>query len=277
MSYFWVKYKESIVLLLLAAFCLLLIGSPLNKQINVLRNLFLYLVNPSQTIVTELIQDNTNLSRNILSLIRQREENLNLQEEVYRLKNELIRSREAQSENDRLKNLLVFKKEASPSAQAARVIASDPANCYTSLWLDKGADDGIQLNMVAIAYQRNGIGVVGRIVELLPQTSRLLLITDQESGIRVTDQRSRYDGEAQGENSNDLRLRYFLDEADLQTGDILVTSGKGGVFPPGLVVGKVAKAFLEEDKLFKGGSVVPEIDPGLLEEVLLLPGRRNQP
>jgi len=275
MSYFWVKYKESLVLLLLIAFCLLLIGSPLNKQINILRDLFLYLVNPSQTITTELIQDNTNLSRNILALFRQREENLNLQEEVYRLESELIKSREAQAENDRLKNLLVFKKEASPNAQAARVIASDPANCYTSLWLDKGANDGVQLNMVAIACQRNNIGVAGRIVEVLPQTSRLLLVTDQESGVRVTDQRSRFDGEGQGENNNDLRLRYFLDEADLQPGDIMVTSGKGGVFPPGLVVGKVEKVFLEEDKLFKGGSVIPEINPGLLEEVLLLPGRRN--
>ncbi len=270
MSYFWAKYKESIVLVILVLLCLMLIGSPLNKQANVLRNFFQYLLQPSQEITTELVQDNTNLARNISALFGLREKNIDLQEQVYRMQGQLQSVRETLSENERLRAMLAYKKSASRALLAAQVIASDPANCFTSIWLNRGSEDGVKVNTVALAFQAGKIGVAGRVIEVQPQSSRLLLLTDQDSEIRVIDQRSRFDGVVTGENSNSLRLRYFLFESDLQAGDDIITSGKGGIFPAGLMIGTITKSYLEEDKLFKGGTILPEINPGLIEEVMLI-------
>jgi rod shape-determining protein MreC len=270
MSYWWVKYKESIVLIFLVALCLVFIGSPFNQQVQSVRAFFYYLLSPTQKISNEMLHDHSRLARNILSLVTLREENLNLQEENYRLKIQIQQSREALAENERLKALLVYKKEAAYYSQLARVIGSDPVNCYTSIWVNKGREDNVAENMVVLAYQHGSIGLAGRIVEVLPQSSRVLLITDQESELRVVNERTRYDSVAKGENNFSLRLRYFLNEADIKPGDILVTSGKGGIFPPGLKVGILTATFQEEDKLFKGGIAIPEINPGLLEEVLIL-------
>lgn len=270
MSYWWVKYKESIVLIVLVVLCLTLIGSPFNQQVQSVRAFFYYLLNPAQKLSSEMLQDNSRLTRNILSLVNLREENLNLQEENYRLKSQIQQSQEVLSENERFKALLAYKKDSPYYSQLARVIGSEPENCYTSIWVNKGREDSITENMVVMAYQRGSIGLVGRVIEVLPQSSRVLLITDQESEVRVINERTRYESVAQGENNFSLRLRYFLNEADIQPGDILVTSGKGGIFPSGLKVGILTEAFQEEDKLFKGGKAVPEINPGLLEEVLIL-------
>ncbi|MDD5492026.1 MAG: rod shape-determining protein MreC [bacterium] len=270
MSYWWVKYKESIILIFLVALCLVLIGSSFNRQVQSVRAFFYYLLNPSQKISFEMLQDNSRLAKNILSLVNLREENLDLQEENYRLKSQIQQSREALAENERLKALLAYKKESPYYGQLAKVIGSEPENCYTSIWVNKGAEDSITGNMVVLAYQHGLIGLAGRVVEVQPRSSRVLLITDQESEVRVVNERTRYESVAKGENSFSLRLRYFLNEADIKSGDILVTSGKGGVFPPGLKVGILTEAFQEEDKLFKGGKAVPEINPGLLEEVLIL-------
>lgn len=270
MSYLWVKYKESIVLLFLVILCLFLIGSPLNQQVQSARTFFYYLFIPAQKISNEMLQDNSRLAKNILSLVTLREENLNLQEENYRLKSQIQEAQKALSENKRLENLLAYKKESVYYSQLAKVIGVEPENCYTSIWVDKGSEDAIAVNMVVLAYQRGLIGLVGRIIEVLPQSSRVLLITDQQSELRVLNERTRYESIAQGENNLSLRLRYFLNEADIQPGDTLVTSGKGGIFPPGLKVGTFNKVFQEEDKLFKGGLARPEINPGLLEEVLIL-------
>jgi len=270
MSYLWVKYKESIVLIFLVILCLVLIGSPFNKQVQSVRAFFYYLLIPAQKISNEMLQDNSRLAKNILSLVTLREENLDLQEENYRLKSQILQAQEALSENKRLENLLAYKKESVYYSQLARVISAEPENCYTSIWVDKGSTDAIEVNMVVLAYQRGLIGLAGRIIEVLPQSSRVLLITDQQSELRVINERTRYESVAQGENTLSLRLRYFLNEADIQPGDTLVTSGKGGIFPPGLKVGTLFKTFQEEDKLFKGGLAQPEINPGLLEEVLIL-------
>ncbi|MDD5131392.1 MAG: rod shape-determining protein MreC [bacterium] len=270
MSYWWIKYKESIVLIFLVVFCLTLIGSPFNQQVQSVRNFFYYLLAPSQKISFEMLQDNSRLTKNIISLVNLREENLNLQEENYRLKSQIQQSREALTENERLKALLAYKNESAYYGQLARVIGSEPENCYTSIWVNKGREDNVIQNMVVLAYQRGSIGLVGRVVEVQPRSARILLITDQESELRVINERTRYESVAKGENNFSLRLRYFLNEADIKPGDILVTSGKGGIFPSGLKVGILTDTFQEEDKLFKGGIAIPEINPGLLEEVLIL-------
>jgi len=270
MSYWWIKYKESIVLIFLVALCLVLIGSPFNQQVQSVRTFFYYLLSPSQKISFEMLQDNNRLAKNILSLVNLREENLDLQEENYRLKSEIQQSREAMAENERIKAFLAYKKESAYNSQLAKVIGSEPENSYTSIWVNKGREDTIAENMVVLAYHHGAIGLVGRIVEVLPQSARVLLITDQQSELRVINELTRYESVAQGENNFSLRLRYFLNEADIKPGDSIITSGKGGIFPPGLKVGRITETFQEEDKLFKGGVAIPEINPGLLEEVLIL-------
>lgn len=264
------KHKENRVLLILVILCFILIGSPLSQHFRALRSLFLSVFIPGQKISMEFIRDNHRILTSVYALLKVQEENLDLQEQVYRLKEQLNKYQEALGENERLRGFLRYKKELNLDGQLAKVIGSNPRDRYTSVWLDKGSMHGVEVNAVALGYQKGEIGVVGRIIEVSLQNSRLLLITDQESEVTVVDRRSRCDGILKGENMVDVRLAYFLNDADMQPGDVLLTSGKGGIFPPGLKVGVIKKVFGEQNKLFTGGFAAPVVNLGQLEEVLLL-------
>lgn len=264
------KHKENILLLILVIMCFILISSPLSQHFRNLRFLFLSVFCPGQKISAEFIQDNRNLIARVYSLLKVREDNLDLQEQVYRLKEQLNKAQEALSENKRLREFLRYQEELKLDGQLAKVIGSNPRDRYTSIWLNKGSMHGVEVNAVALGYQKGEIGVIGRIIEAWPENSRLLLITDQESEVRVVSQRSRCEGILQGENTAHVRLDFFLNDADIQVGDMLVTSGKGGIFPPGLKIGVITKVFVEQSKLFVGGFAMPVVDPGQLEDVLLL-------
>ncbi len=141
------------------------------------------------------------------------------------------------SADDRdLRRLLKVVPENAVSYVTARVIANSGGNFVRTLMVDAGTDQGLARGQAAIS----GEGLVGRLTEVGSRAARVLLITDLNSRIPVVVEGSHASAVLAGDNSARPRLIYATAADTIKIGDRIVTSGEGGVFPPGLPVGVVA-------------------------------------
>jgi rod shape-determining protein MreC len=197
-----------------------------------------------------------------------RSENARLRAEVERLTREAANLQEASAEAARLRRLVNFRAEAGLTTIAARVALRDPSRWYTTITIDRGAGDGVRLQDAVVTAD----GLVGRVMEVYPTASRVLLISDARSAVGVLVQTTRDAGVVEGQGQGMLRLRYVSRESPLQPGDALVTSGMGGVFPRGLRVGTVREVSRPAGALFQEAVVEPAATLARLEEVLVILG-----
>ncbi|HEX9241235.1 MAG TPA: rod shape-determining protein MreC [Anaeromyxobacter sp.] len=176
---------------------------------------------------------------------------------------------ETKAEAERLRKLLAFS-ELSGERRfvGARVIGIRlGAVGRQVLTLDRGADAGLAPLMPVMVAD----GVVGRVHSVAAGTADVLVVTDLNSSIAVRVERTRARANVRGTGNPDLcRLDYALRAEDIIEGDPLVTSGTDGIFPRGLVVGKVTKLDRKQHGLFQEAKVVPAVDVTRVEEVLVL-------
>lgn len=190
-----------------------------------------------------------------------------LDTENRQLRAELVAQNELRHENERLRRLLGFVEEATVPTLAAHVIAEDASSWFRTIEIDRGAVDGIRDGMPVV----DAAGLIGRIVRTTPHSSRVLLITDASSAVAVLVQDQRIRGVCRGQGG-ELALDFALLQDAIQVGDGVITSGLGGVFPKGLVVGFVRSVQREQFGLFQTIEVEPAVDFSRLEEVLVLLG-----
>lgn len=199
-------------------------------------------------------------------LIKVREENAQLKASVDALKLENSRYREMLSDYRRFEELLQFKESSDRPSLAARVIGLDPTGWFKSVIIDKGEKQGVKLDMSVV----NADGIIGRVVSVSQNYSKVLLIIDQNSAVDCLVQRSRERGIAVGLSTNICKLNYVQESGDVVVGDIIVSSGLAGVFPKGLPVGEVLDIKDVPGELFKDINIKPAVDFSRLEAVLLI-------
>jgi len=201
-----------------------------------------------------------------LSLVDLREENTRLRKEVdgLRMQNDLYR--ELASTHARLRELLQFKESLRSPVAAAQVIGRDPTGWFESILIDKGSNAGLRLNMPVVDAR----GVLGRLVAVSPNYSKVLLIIDQNSAVDCLIQRTREKGILKGLPSQLCKLDYVSRAADVAVGDKIVTSGLDRIYPKGLPVGEVTEIADTPWEFFKDVRVRPAADFAKLEEVLVL-------
>jgi rod shape-determining protein MreC len=177
-------------------------------------------------------------------------------------------------ENDRLRQLLQLSSETSHSLVAARIVAKDPGNLYSTFILDKGAAHGIRKNQAVIAYQDGLEGLVGRIIEVSRSSCLVIPIFDSASYIGVRMDRSRYEGLAIGSGSDELPLvvQYVKKRArdEIQFGDLVITSGLQSLYPAGIKVGRVSKLRILDYLASMELEIEPIIDFSRLEFVFVI-------
>jgi rod shape-determining protein MreC len=167
--------------------------------------------------------------------------NLQAENEALRQKNRQLlaweaTARETMAENARLRALLNFVPEPETKYLSARVIGDQGGAFVRSILLAAGAAEGVRKGQAAMT----GEGMVGRVVGVGQRSSRVLLLTDINSRVPVLVGEARHHAMLVGDNSALPDLLYLADDAQLAVGDYVVTSGNGGVFPPGLPIGRVA-------------------------------------
>lgn len=145
----------------------------------------------------------------------------------------------------------------------SNVIARDPGNWFKTVFIDKGRDDGVEVNMVALLPG----GVVGRIIEVAPKYSSVLLAVDRGSKIAAIVKETRELGFVEGMEEY-LSMSFFSRDIQAKPGDTVLTSGLGGTFPKGLAIGKITQ--VKKGGLIARASIEPEVNFNTLEEVLVL-------
>ncbi len=204
---------------------------------------------------------------NYLWLVNTRQRNLLLKQENRELRAELQKVKEVSLQNARLRKLLAFVDDLDLPALPAQVIGEDASNWARTIMIDKGSAAGLKNGLPVVAAQ----GVVGRVIKVAPNSSRVLLVTDASSAVAALIQRTRTRGVVRGRGDT-LSVEYALRNADISKGDLLVTSGMGGVFPKGLPLGVITSVQTDQFGLFQQVSAIPTIDFSHLEEVMVIVG-----
>lgn len=193
-------------------------------------------------------------------------QNAELNKEIIRLNAQLVKLKETELENQRLRLLLGLKNSTTGLSVPAMVIARDSSIWRDSLLLDKGTKGKIKRNMVVIADE----GLVGRITETGPWFCRVMVISDPNSRVSAIVQRTREQGIVEGNVLGQIRLKYLDADADVEVGDIVLTSGLGTVFPKGIIIGRIYKIKLDTTFRYKYAFIKPEVNLRKLEEVLCI-------
>jgi rod shape-determining protein MreC len=179
---------------------------------------------------------------------------------------------EIKSENERLRRLIGVQSEMEYETVIAEIVAKSPQNFYKTLIVNRGKSSGIKKWMPVIAYQDNEKCVVGKVIDVQTYSARIHPLIEQTSYIGAMLKNSRYSGLLVGQSplSENCMLQYIDRRVDIQYGDTVVTSGMGGVFPKGILIGEVVSVSKKRYGIFQEAMVQPKVDFGHLEEVYII-------
>ena len=207
-----------------------------------------------------------NLAERYVFLIQVRNENEKLRRRVLELERKNAELAEMAIANERLRRFLNFKERIPEPTLPAELIGEDASSWFRTITVNKGNIDGVRKGMVVVAAS----GLVGHVIDTSRDVSKVLLITDYNSSIDVICQTSRARGIVQGKKGELCDLNYVSRRDEVSPGERLVTSGLGGRFPKGLIVGRVTRVEKKPYGVFQKVEVTPAVDFKRLEEVFLI-------
>jgi rod shape-determining protein MreC len=196
-----------------------------------------------------------------------RKQNKDLQNEIDRLQMEQVRLRQDADQARRLQALLEFREKTVAKTVAAQVIGTSGTEQSRVIIIDKGSRDGIKPDMAVITPD----GIVGKVKDVFPLSSQVLLINDHDSGAGVILESSRLQGVLKGLGQGELQITDIMSDEKVEAGEHVITSGGDRIFPKGLSVGTVISATPDRDNdPFLSIKVKPSSDLRRLEEVLVI-------
>ena len=208
----------------------------------------------------------------ISEIERLRSDNARLRGDVDRLTLENVRLREAAVAAQQAAKLDAAARALPYETIAAPVIARDPSGILQSVMLGAGSETGVRVGHVVVSEQ----GVVGRVSEVGPGYSKVLLVTDPASSVSALVQGSRATGIARGQYGDSLVMEWILQTEQVEVGDVVITAGLAAgndlrsLYPKGLVLGKVVAIEGAENAAYKRAIVLPAVDLRRLEQVLVV-------
>jgi len=177
------------------------------------------------------------------------------------------RVEQLQAENNRLRALLELRPALTVRSQPAEVLYDAPDPYSRKVILDRGSTQGIALASPVI----DEAGVLGQVTRVYPLSSEVTLLTDKDAAIPVLNTRTQARSAAYGTSTGSgLELRFMANNADVQVGDLLHTSGVDGIYPAGLAVARVSAVDRKADSGFARINLVPAAPPDAVRHVLVL-------
>jgi len=255
-----------IILLLLFALVLMSLRAKQRKGVEFFDALLMEICSPFQKASTLVIKTVQGTFQQYIFLVNLEKENRALKKRIAELEEENHRIKEMKLANERLRQLLSFREKNSPSMIGAEVIGQDPSSWFKSITIDRGERDGVKKGMAVISPA----GVIGQILKTSPHYATVLLITDYNSAIDSIVERTRAKAIVEGKGENRCQLKYLLRADEVALGDVVVTSGLGGNFPKGLMVGEIKKVDKKGHGVFQFAELSPSVDMTQLEEVFII-------
>lgn len=198
--------------------------------------------------------------------------NAQLEAEVARLQSQIIELQQENSELEVLSALLDFARtHAENEYITAAVIGRDISPFLHYIIINRGSDDGLRRGMPVVSSQ----GLVGRVAAVTAGGARVQLISDPDTAINVRIQPSGAEALLQGSITGDLSVEAIPQDANIQNGDLVLTSGLGGNYPPDILIGQISGVRQRPVELFQSAIVEPVVDFSLLEIVLVIVNFRS--
>jgi rod shape-determining protein MreC len=272
------RYRDPLVVLVLLAlpFVFYVSNSKEARDHNFFDRAVVTVSAPGQWLVRGAVEGVISLVHHYIYLVGAEEKNLALNEEVGRLRGQLANGEETRLENERLRGLLAVRERAhGTSMQHARIIAMASTPLFRSVRIDRGTSDGVRVGSAVV----NADGVVGRVAAVSSGYADVMLLVDANSSTDVLVQRTRARARVRGfggDQALGIQVEYLSRTADVEPGDILITSGVGEVFPKGLRVGKVLGTETRAFGLYQNITLDPAVDVAKLEDVLVIVGAWNE-
>jgi len=248
-----------------------------------------YVLDPLQRLFSSVTEGTGGLFRTLRDVRDLRSEVEELRAQVDALKVENVRLREYEAEAQQLRVLLNFvsdyplstylgaevvDREGGEGFPAGETVGGEPNPYLRYVTINVGAQQGAGVGMSVVS---GGAGLVGRISEVGPRTAKVRLLTDTESAVAALLQTTRGTGLVIGEPDGSLQMRYIPQEEAVNVGDIVLTSGLGGLMPKGLVIGQVTEVQQKMYETFQTATVRPAVDFARLELALVVTGFQEVP
>jgi rod shape-determining protein MreC len=268
------KYKTVIFVVVLLALALILLSYNYKHEtgIGLLKKIVMEAAAPVHNILSVSIKSVSDAWLRYVFLVNLEQNNRDLKKNINELKAELILYQEGYLEAQRLKKLLSLRDNYDYHFISARVIGREPAGLSRSIMINKGSAHGLKMGMPVIAPP----GLVGRLTDVSWHVSKVLLFIDESSNIDVILQRTRTQGIVRGAGSRGCELKYISKTIDVKEDEIVVSSGIGGVFPKGVLVGTITGVDRQATGLFLKINITPFVDFSKLEEVLVLAAEEEE-
>ena len=222
--------------------------------------------------LAQILRRSGDFTRDVATVFQEnqalRAENQELRQVVFQLTEKAV-------ENERLQAMLEFRgKSVTFQMKAATVIGRDPGTFSYSIMINRGTQDGLRVNMPVVSTQ----GLVGHVMEAYGGTAKVRLLLDSGSSASAMIQRpqSRAVGVVEGNPAqlSSLRMKNLTRDGDVIKGDKIMTSGLGGIYPKGLLIGEVMDVLDDEGGLMKHALIRPSVDFTRLEEVFVITAER---
>lgn len=202
-----------------------------------------------------------------------------LRVEIEELRNEIQQNKPLQEENQELRAMLNLKSNSRYHLLAAQLLARDVNGWWQMARIDKGANDGVKIDLPVISPE----GLVGQIVNVSQVTSDILFLTSPKVKVAAQLARSEIFGIVRGQGVSWLgdatcRMDFIMTEDEIHRADEVVTSGLGGIYPAGLVIGYVENIQADSSGLFQYAEIIPAADFKSLDIVfVVLAGKSGMP
>lgn len=235
------------------------------KELTLPHKLIFDVLGTAQSGVTGVINYGGEIWASYVDLIEVKKDNRRLREEIRKAQTISVNYREAIATNVRLQKLLDFKETLAPPTITARIIGRDPSQWFKTFSIDRSSSDGVVKGMPVVTVE----GVVGQTLDGGNRRSKVLQAIDPNSAIEVLVQNSRTQGIIKGTGTG-YRLLYIPKNNEVNPGDLLVSSGLGGVFPKGIPVAVVSSVISNRRGMFLDITAEPVVDFGKLENVIVI-------
>jgi rod shape-determining protein MreC len=235
-----------------------------------LRNGVTVIMRPIQEGVASLARPFGDLGGGFRDVVSTRAENQRLRERVTELEARRSSSVDLERENAQLRELLAMRDRTELGTVTARTVALAPSSFEWTITIDVGSEDGIERDMPVV----DGDGLVGRVIQVTPDASRVLLSIDPNFSAASRTARTGEIGPIDGRGGDPMVMRPLDPDADIAVGDEIVTSSyQGGVFPAGIPIGTVSEVLETGSRLTREVLVSPFVDFTRLDHVLVVRSR----
>ena len=221
---------------------------------------------PVERIVSAPVDGIREFFDSYVDLIGAKAENRRLRRRIAEIESENLQFREALVASGHLARVASMRDEIEIPLLPAEVVGLDVAPWFRSVLVDRGEEHGVKPGFPVVTHE----GVVGTVTATSSHAAKTMLVLDRQSSIDAVVQRSRARGVVRGVGKDRLEFEFVVRDSDVTTGDEIVTSGLGGVYPKGLRIGRVTELREAGGRLTTTGIVEPAVDLGQIEQVFVM-------